>query len=190
MAQNAGNIHQGPCRIFIGVTAPATGTPPTRMAHTAGVPATGTEVGHTEGDAVFTYKQSMTEMRSEQALGPIDAFVTDEMAQVTFLAMERVYATLKLAMNSTGNLDDANATLFYGGGTALSVFTQAIMISSPLRTNIAKFEVSVLYKAYSVDGYEIAYSRGRVSTYRITLKGLADTSRSVGDQLFQHYREK
>ena len=83
MATSAANIFVGAGNIFLGKTGtgvlPTSGTPPTIFAHTAGVPSgaqTGyTHIGHTEGDATFTYKATKTEITSEQNLAPVDVFV-------------------------------------------------------------------------------------------------------------------
>lgn len=192
MAQNSANIHISAGRIFIGVTPPATGAPPTWLTHTDGVPATGTEVGHTEGDSVFTYKPTKAEVVSEQALGPVDAFVTDEMAQLTFTAQERVFTTLQAALDNIGNVNDVTRMGFYAGNGAslINIFTTCVVLTSRRRDATTKFEVLVIYKAYSVEGVALTYSRTKPSTYAVTLKGLNDTTRNAGDQLFQFSREK
>jgi len=58
MSQNPANIHIGAARLFLNVTPPATGTPPTLITHTDGVPSSGVEVGYTQDAATFTYKQN------------------------------------------------------------------------------------------------------------------------------------
>jgi len=190
MAQSADNIHVGPARIFIGVTNPATGTPPTWMTHTAGVPTPGTEVGYTEGDAIFRLASEKTEIMAEQASGPVGVFETVERVEVEFTAQERVYETLRAAFENAGTVNDANRMGFYGGGQQRTVRTQSVFISSPRPNQAGKYEISVIYKAYNMSGYETAYRKGGAATYRLVLRGLADTSRSVGDQLYQHYIEK
>lgn len=190
MAQSESNIHIGAGRIWLGVTAPASGAPPTLMGHTNGVPATGTEVGHTEGNAVFTYKPTKDTIPSEQALSVVGVFTTDEMCQLTFKAQERVYQVLRAAFDSIGTVSDGSKDLFYGGGLTITPLTQAIMLSSARRDIAAKYEVLVIYKAVNMEGVEISYGKATRSTYQITLRGLADTTRTIGDQLFQWYREK
>src|SRR5262245_2295281 len=115
MAQNPVNIHIGAARIFLGVTAPATGTPPTKLTHVDGVPATGTEVGYTRDASTFTYKQNKQEVVAEQSLNPVDVFVTTEEAQIEFTAMEHVYVTLKTAFDNIGAQQDVSGILFYAG---------------------------------------------------------------------------
>lgn len=192
MAQNPSNIHIGAARIFLGITPPATGLPPTLMGHTDGVPSSGTEVGYTQDAATFTYKQNKQEVEAEQSLNPVDVFVVSEEIMIEFNAMEHVYIALKAAFDNVGSVDDASKTLFYGGdGVGLvSVTTQAVMLSSRIRTAPTKHEVLVLYKVYNMEGIVIPYQRTAVAIYKVSLKGLVDTTRSAGDRLFQWFREK
>lgn len=189
MAQDASKIHVGAGRIFVGVTAPATGAPPTLMAHTAGVPASGTEVGHTTGTSTFTYTPTKSDIMSEQALGVVDTFVATESASLTFTIQERTYLALKAAFDAIGAVDDVSKTLFYGGGI-YSVFSQAVMLTSRLRNAPTKYEVLVIYKSQSMDAVPLAYTRTEASTVSVTLRGVHDTARTEGDQLFQWFREK
>lgn len=174
------------------MTAPATGTPPTLLTHTDGVPATGTEAGYTEGPATFTYKQNKQNIEAEQSLNPVDVFITTEEAMLEFTAMEHVYNTLKTAFDNVGNVDDASKTLFYAGdGTALlSVTTQAVALTSRIRTATTKFEILVLYKVYNAEGITVGYTRAGVATYKVTLRAMIDGARNAGDRLFAWHREK
>jgi hypothetical protein len=190
MALSAANVHVGPARIFLGVTNPATGTPPTAAAHTAGVPTPGTEVGYTEGDAVFRKTKETGEINAEQAMGPIGVYLTREIVEVEFTALERVYTTLQAAFDNTGSSHPAGMMMFYGGGSQYAIKTQSVFMSSLRPNQVGKYEISVIYKAYNVAGYEIAYRKSGASSFRITLRGLFDTTRSVGDQMFQHYIEE
>lgn len=191
MAQVAENVHTGPGRIFLGVTNPATGNPPTAMAHTAGVPTPGVEVGFTEGDMIFRKVKETGEINAEQAMGPIGVYLTAERVEVEFTALERVYSTLQAAFDNTaGQSHPAGRMLFWGGGSQYPIRTQSVFISSARPNQAGKYEISVIYKAYNVSGYEIAYRKAGASSFRITLRGLFDTSRAVGDQLYQHAIEE
>lgn len=188
MAQDASKIHVGPGRIWFGVTAPATGTPPTLMSHTAGVPASGTEVGHTTGDTVVTFSNTKADINSEQTFGVVGTYVTGQTLEITMTLQERVYAILQKLFEGTGSATAGGYDLFYGGGP-VSVPSFAVMISSPLRQDNTKFEVFVGYNMELVSPVVITYSRTNVSTIPITLRGVHATTRNVGDQLFQFYRE-
>jgi hypothetical protein len=189
LAQDATKIHIGAGFIYIGVTAPATGTPPTLMAHTAGVPATGTEVGHTQGNSTFTYTPTKGDITSEQAFGVVDTYVNTETAELAFTIKERNYAAMKMAFDNIGTVTDGAKDLFYAGGV-YTVASQAVMLVSRQRNAPTKYEVIVLYKAQSMDPVPIMYGRTAESTIGVRLRGVHDTSRNQGDQLFQWYREK
>ena len=193
MSQNPSAIQIGPARIWTGVTPPASGTPPTLLGLDGnGAPTSGTEVGYTTGPAVFTYKQAKTPIGAEQSLNPVDVYVTTEESSLVFEAMERTYKTLQLAFDNVATVSDANKDLFYGGdATSLSsVYTTCVALTSRRRGGGTGFEVIVLYKAYSVDGIQLAYTRTKESTYKVTMLGLVDTGRDVGDRLFQWFRQK
>lgn len=191
MAQDATKIHQGPARIWVGITNPATGTPPTLMTHTAGVPATGTEVGYTEGDAVFEYLLTKQELSAEQALAPVDIVCTDEMVKLTCTLQEANYTALKAAFDSgIGNVDDGSKTLFYTGGNVPTPMTVSLFFSSVRRDAPTKFFVGVIYKSYSAKGFSYAFSKTKKSTYQVEMRGILDSTRNAGDQLAQWFREK
>lgn len=192
MAQDAAKIHVAPARIFIGTTAPATGAPPTWATHTNGVPADGTEVGFTLGDAVFTWNTDKADIEGEQALGVIDQFITKENAQLEFEAQERTYLLLKAAFDNIGSIDDGTRTGFYGGGggTILNIQYTTVFLSSQIRNLTNKYEILFMYKTVSMSGMVLTYSRTKPSTYKITLRGLPLSTRTQGDQIFQFSREK
>jgi hypothetical protein len=192
MAQNPANIHIGAARIFLGVTPPVTGDPPEMLEHDDGEPTTGVEVGYTQDAASFTYKQNKQEVEAEQSLNPVDVFVVNEEISIEFNAMEHVYNTLKTAFDNVGSVDDDEKTLFYGGdgGQLVSVQTQCVALTSRIRTAPTKHEVLVIYRVYNMEGVQIPYNRTGEAIYKITLKGLTDTTRDAGDRLFQWFREK
>ena len=192
MAQDASKIHVAPARIWVGTTAPATGLPPTWATHTNGVPATGTEVGYTIGDAMFTWKGDKVDIEAEQSLGVIDQFISKENAQLEFEAQERTYQLLKVLFDNIGNVDDVTRMGFYGGGggTILNITYNTIFLSSQIRNLSNKYEVLFLYKCVSMEGVVLTYSRTKPSTYKVSMRCLADFTRTAGDQIFQFSREK
>ena len=68
--------------------------------------------------------------------------------------------------------------------------TQCVALTSRIRTAPTKHEVLVLYRVYNMEGVSIPYNRTGEAVYKITLKGLIDTTRDAGDRLFQWFREK
>lgn len=191
MAQDATKIHVGPMRIFVGITNPTSGTPPTLMTHTAGVPATGTELGYTDGDGVFEYVLTKEEIDAEQQLGPVDVFPKDEMIHLTCNLKEAQYIALKAVFDSgIGNVDDGSKTLFYSGGNVPTPMSLSVFFSSVNRTATTKYFIGVIYKAYSPKGFNFAMSKTKPSVYPVELRGYLDSSRNAGDQMFQFFKEK
>lgn len=190
MALNINNLHIGPARIWLGTTPPASALPPTMIGHTSGVPSTGTEVGHTDGPTEIIYARTYNDIMSEQAFGTADIFISDEKLTLNLTIKERTYANLKSAFDAVGNVDDAGKTLLYSGGSVITPATQGIFLSSPRRDNPAKFEVLMIYKAIQVGPAQFQWGRSNQSLIKLSFRGLADTSRTPGDQLFQFYREK
>jgi hypothetical protein len=190
VALNINNLHIGPARFWLGTTPPASGLPPTLVGHTAGVPATGTEAGHTDGPGQIVYARTYNDIMSEQAFGTADIFISDEKLTLNFTMKERTYQNLKALFDQIGNVDDASKTLFYSGGAVITPYTQAIFLSSPRRDNPAKFEVLMVYKAIQVSPAQFSWGRTTQSLMPVSFRGIADTTRTPGDQLFQFYREK
>lgn len=185
-AMVADNVHNGPARIWTGVTKPASSLPPTFVGHTAGVPADGIEAGYTEGDSIFRKGKTTVDINAEQAMGPIKVLLTGEIVEIEFVAMERVYNTLRAAFDNTGTINDATRMGFYGGGGQYALRKQSVFMSSPRPDFPGLYEISMIYAAVSVTGYETAYRKAAASTYRVILRGVFDTTRVIGDQLYQH----
>lgn len=192
MAFSPQNILAGPARIFVGTTAPASGTPPTLVGHTNGVPATGTEVGYTTGPVEFVYKNTKEEIKPEQAYMPVALYVTDEMAEITFECLEKTYNTLLRAFDNVGTVTDVNKDLFYfGNGTSIiAPFTATVFFSSPQRTNPAKYSIGMLYYAYNPEGVRLPFTKTKPMSYKMTFRALADVTRTAGDQGGQFFIEK
>ena len=156
------------------------------LEHTDGVPTTGIEVGYTQDAATFTYKQNKQEVEAEQSLNPVDVFIVNEEIQIEFNAMEHVYSSLQDGVRQRRvSVDDDEKMMFYGGDGAglVSVDTQCVALTSRIRTAPTKHEVLVLYRVYNMEGVSIPYNRTGVALYKITLKGLVDTTRDGGGSL-------
>lgn len=193
MAQDVQKIHVGAARIFLDGVAPATGAPPSLTVHTSGVPSspqTGfVEAGHTFEDTVLEYTAEYQDIMSEQVFGIADTFVSMQSATLRFTAQERVYNTLRLIFDGIGTVTDGSKDLFYFGGV-FTVLSHCFVFTSPLRTNPAKFEVGTLYKCQISTPANLTYSRVNPSRIPVTVRGIHDASRTVGDQLGQWFREK
>jgi hypothetical protein len=192
MAVQSNEIHVGPANIYIGTTAPATGTPPTWATHTNGAPATGTHVGATIGEATFTWTAEKTEIMAEQVMGVLDMFISSQGAELTFEAEERNFELMEKAFDNIGNVDDVTRMGFYGGGggTIININYTTIFLSSLRRDIPGAYEILFIYKGVSTAPMPLKYSRIGPSTYEVTFRCLPDTDRDEGDQIFQFSREK
>ncbi len=192
MSFQPNKIMVGPARIFLGSTAPTSGTPPNWIGHTAGVPADGTEAGLTENDTVFMYEPKKTEIQAEQYYAPIGVFLTLEACKLTFTAQESTVIALQAALDNTGQFSDGTKDAFYiGAGTgAFAVKTQTVFFSARQRVNTSKYIIGMMYLAYASKGLNYVFSRTKKGTYAVELTGIADTTRTPGDAVAQFYIEK
>lgn len=192
MAFAPNRIHGGGSRIFAGVTPGVTGTPPTYIAHTDGVPGTGTELGLTQGDTTFTFQATKKEIEAEQSLAPVDVMTIGELGQIETTALEQTYFALQRAFDNVGSETIAGGDAFYfGNGTGiLAPRAETVMITARQRNAPTKFIVAVLYKCYSVQGFKLAFKKNGESVYQIMFKALADLTRNAGDQLGYQRFEK
>lgn len=193
MALDITKIHVGAARIWTNATVAVSGAPPIYAAHTAGVPTSGSpiEIGLTEGDCLFTYQLTKTEINAEQSLGPVDVFASDEQLMLTFGLQESNAQALKVAFDSSVGYDPTSGDGFYvGNGTAvLAPMTTCVFFSAPRRDNPAKYFVGQLYKAYSKDGVKFPFSKTKKGVVQVTLIALADLSRTAKDQMGYLRRE-
>ncbi len=185
MALSATRIHVGPGRIFVGVTAGASGTPPTYITHTDGVPSTGDQIGHTDGDLIFRYNLAREDLMTAQSLSPVDAFSTSEEAEVEFTAMEQTFVALREAFQDAAGEDVAGGEAFYfgGGNSILNPIKRTIFCAARERNDTGRFVVVVLYAAYRAEGLEMPFRKGSATTYKIRLRATCDSTRTAGDQL-------
>jgi hypothetical protein len=192
MALTESRVHAGPVRIFNGVTPAATGTPPTYTTHTSGVPASGTELGLTEGDAVLKYKLVKGKIDPEQSLAPVGVYAIGEEASYTAMVLEQSYFTLQQAFDNVGKESvGAGDAFWFGGGTSvLAPTTTCLMATSVQRNAPTKFIVTQLYKVASMDGVEMPFRKKGHTVYKVTFDALADLSRNAGDQIGYYRFEK
>jgi len=191
MAFAPNRIHVGPCRLFVGVTAPPSGAPPTFVSHTAGVPATGTEIGLTNSDTVFSYEATKSEIQAEQFYAGVDVFLTQEKAKITFTTQEATVVALRAAFDNIGQFTDGTKEAFYAGSGsgAFAALKQTVMLTARQRVVPTKYLVIFMYLAYPSKGLNFPFSRTKPGMQQVEFTALADTSRTAGDCMFQWYYE-
>lgn len=191
MSFDVTRIEVGPARIFLGVTLPASGAPPTLMGHTAGVPSTGTEIGLTEGDTVLEVNSTLATIEAEQFYAPVEAYLQMQTAKVSFTAKESTVIALRASLGGIGQTTTGTEDLFYfgSGAGAFAVLKQSVFLSARRRDNPAKYIIVCLYNAYASKPFTYTFSRKKEATYPVELSALAITSRTAGDCIGQFYRE-
>lgn len=192
MGFDATKIHLGTARLFVGVTAPATGTPPTYLVHTDGVPGTGTEVGLTESDTVFHAGNELLLIEADQALAPVDVGTVKQMMRLECTVKEQTFNTLKQVWDNVGSDSQASGdALYMGGGTSiLAPRTSCVVATARQRNAPTKFIVAVLYKAAQTTPFQMPFSQRKESTYKLTFVALQDLTRNAGDQIGYYRFEK
>jgi hypothetical protein len=170
--------------IYKAVTKPADFT---EMAHTAGVPAGGTDVGATVGAATFEYRPTISMTDIEQVFGMVAPRLTTETATLRFTTVEATYLNLALAAQmATASSTGSHNILKVGGGTGITPQSVAI-IAKNADSNL--YHWVCIYNAVSMDGLTVAYKRGEPRQVAVTLTAIPDVTRSAGDQMAQYFDE-
>lgn len=192
MATNPAYVQIGQGDVWIGGTPPAAGvdlTDPTTSAlntmvtgYTAPTSG-GTAVGLTNGPATLLYKPTYYMVISEQAFAEIIVIPTSEETTLDFMMMEVSYQNLHTVMGQSATKTGGGYNANYVGGL-LTVTPRLAVLNSRKRSGVGYYITSI-YQAYSQDGISAAFDRRKEVTLKTLLRALADTTRPVGDQLFQ-----
>jgi hypothetical protein len=195
MATDITKIHIGQGDVWLGGTAPTAGldlTDPTSSSintmttNFAAPTSGGTAVGFTNGPATLTYKPTYYNVETEQAFAEVLVIPTAEECSVEFTMLESSYTNLNKAMGQATSEVNAgvpiNNTNFVGGKPTVNTFL--LVLNSRKRTGTGYYLLTV-YQVYSMDGVTLNFERRKEMQNKVTMRALADTSRPVGDQLFQ-----
>lgn len=202
MALNAANVRVGAGRVYMGTTPPTAGQH-INLAST-GIPGSGTEVGLTEGESVFTYEVTYFEVMAEQSLAAIEVFATEESAQLEFTMKEYVQANIEdffVSMLATG-VDaaptDGGTPVFtdvYEGGRILGlaagageITLQSVVLVAPIPNTSAvaqRYTYIMLFQAYQSEAAAARYTKSGDTMLKVTMKAIADLTRADTSTLFQ-----
>lgn len=162
----------------------------------------GTFIGSTIGESGIAYRPTFVDILIESSTAKVEKVLNTEEARCTFaiaeLTAENVQNTLagsgtnSVATLSTGAdplaANQIMHTIKVGGLRLLD--PQCIAFISPNRrisaagTQIFSY-VFCGYNAISTEGFDAAFSRGKETVWRVAYEMIADTGRTIGDQLFQ-----
>lgn len=195
MATDVAKIHIGAGDIWLGGTPPAAGVdlndPTTSTVNTMATNFTaptsgGTHVGFTNGPATLTYKPTYYNVETEQAFAEVVVTPTAEECSLEFVMLEASYTNLANAMGQgTTEVNvgpPANNAIFVGSKPTLA--TRLLVMNSRKRSG-AGYYILTVYQTYSMDGVALNFERRKETQNKVTMRALADTTRPVGDQLFQ-----
>lgn len=187
MALDPSKIRLAPGHIYIGSTPPATGS---RLDLTAGAPSDGTEVGLTEGEALFTFEVDYIEEMADQVLPAVAVFARGESATLEFTMKEYVAANLVDALQQTNLIVDDGASPKYDlmqfGGQNYAVTKQSVTVISEIpNTSPQRYTLVMLYTAYQSESFKARYTKDGSTVLKTTFKGIADTARNNPDMLGQ-----
>ena len=162
-------------------------------------------IGGTEGAAEFTVDTKIDDVMIDQNPAIVDAIMTAEAASISVSLKEsslrKVFYAMPGALYTSGTDTGlpANAQnyeqLDYGGLTLPSTLAPSVGfcmgIISPRRgyTSPGKFNIAVLYNAFSKGPLKIGYTRSKEAIYKVDFVGMANIWRTSGKQLCQYFRQ-
>lgn len=194
---DATKIHQGPGKLWLNTAIPAAGARLT--IDSTGTPTAGTPVfaGATDGAATFVLTPKLEEITADQVAAPIDVVMTGEAESIEVTLKESDLAKLTNFIVHGSFTTGTDTSLPAGaqtyeeitfGGIKIIPKTSVAVISAR-RDAPGKFVVSQLYQAYQADAVQLPFQRGKETTYKVKFQGLADPTRTAGDQVGKIYRQ-
>lgn len=182
MSLDASKIKVGPGRFYIDVTVPTTGE---ALELTAGAPANGTELGLTDGEAVFTYEVEYFEVMADQSLSPVATFAQAEHAKLEFTMKEFSFANVMTYLQQA--TDQGAGQLITFGSDNITVCPRSIVLVSqiPNCDGQTLYTVIMLYQAYQSEAASMRFTRSGETLMKSTWIAIADPTRGDGDTLGQ-----
>ena len=194
---DATKIHQGPGKLWLNVSVPASGS--RMLIDAAGDPTAGSPIfaGATEGAATVLLAPKIDPITADQVAAPIDVVMTGEAASIEVTLKESDLAKLKNFVangafttgTDTGLPAGAQSYEEISFGGTMAIPKTSVAVVSPRRDATNKFVISQLYSAYQAEALQLPFQRGKETTYKVKFEGLADASRAAGDQVGKIYRQ-
>ncbi len=181
-------IQQGPAELWlidpaptdaaVRVTLDALTLTPDAAAH-----ANAKHLGGTEGPVTLTVSPKVSFIRMDQFDAPVDATVESIEAKLEATMSQASVEKLALAL-AVGNYTltaGAHAQATFGGTSQPPALCIAAI--APKRNDPTKAFGACLFRVHSMDGIEIATSRSKAATYKVTFTGMTDVTRTAGKQI-------
>lgn len=195
------NIFQGPADVYVGLTAPASALVPTADSNTLTLDAlgqptssTGFHAGLVEAPTMPTITEKNSEIEADQFETAVDLAHVSIEAEIDFNLMETNLSRIQ-QMFSNNSLVTYNSVtgaqvLQFGGVVNAAMNFTTICAIAQRRDNTAKFNYWFLYRAYLASALQLTWDRSKPSVWKCKFKGVADTSRVLGDELMGVVRTK
>ena len=153
--------------------------------------------GATEGAITSTLTPKYQELGADQVASPIDVVMTADAYQIEVTLKQSDLANLINFFppgSFTAGADVSQPSgaqnyeqITFGGIVPVPKFGVAVI--SPRRDATGKFVVAHLYRAYQSEALKLPFQRGKETSYTVKFKGIADSSRSAGDQVGMVWRQ-
>lgn len=175
-------IRAGAANLWFGVSDPGDGNAVTLS---SGEPGSGTYLGATDGDLVFTYTPTFQDIASEQLTAAHDAFMELEdatiEAQMTEFSHDNLGAAIEQATQESGTGTPTGDVTFFGG--KIQVNFGMVVATAALRDDPTKFLHIGLYRALMTSELSAPFGRASKTVASLTFKGYADQSKTAGKQV-------
>ena len=192
------DVNQAPGVLWLNVTPPAYGS---RLnINGQGEPTQGGFcAGTTEGAINMQAHDTIEEQHADQEPAPVGVKMTAQMASIAVTLREARLQNILQELSAETYSAGVDSTLPVGaqsyeqidmGGLVTIPTTSVAVISWRNGTNNpSKFFVFLLYKAYGSGALDMSFSLKKESSYKVTFKGLADTTRPQGYRVCQFWRQ-
>lgn len=196
---NIPDIHQGTATLWYNCQVPTSGS--RLLIDTNGTPTQGSalSLGSSESAVTIDYTPKINPVEVDQETNAVDHILVSESAMIEVTLSETALskiqytdATAQFSSGTDSGLPSGaqNYEEITGGGLVV-IPKSCIAVISPRRgySSPGKFFVFVLYQAVAEAKLALAFSRKKESTYKVTFSGESVTTRTVGDRVFQLYRQ-
>ncbi len=149
-------------------------------------------IGSTIGDSTFSYKPTFVDIQIETSTAKVEKVLNTETATVAFSVAELTAENVNLAIpigtvtTQTDPLMSPQVQHNMKVGGLRLVQPQTIAFISPNRRISFGGPYSYVftgYNAIAIDGFDAPFSRSKETVFKLTYELIADTARTIGDQL-------
>lgn len=127
-------------------------------------------------------KPKVAAITTDQFEAPIDSYLTEIDAQIQ-AEMAQTESSKLQRMLGVGTYATGVGYEYVTWGGTFTVPTGCFAVISPSRLNAQQYVVSVLYVGVALNGFTLALARAKAASYKATIQGLSDPTRTAGQQV-------